>query len=92
MNPPPPHLPPQLKVMHMRIDGSTPAHERDKAVAAFQRLGPRTPRVALLSLHAAGTGLTLTAATVGLGGCVHVTLWLCGCVKEHEEEQSAKAV
>eukprot|EP00198_Chlamydomonas_reinhardtii_P008402 XP_001697739.1 SNF2 superfamily protein [Chlamydomonas reinhardtii] len=35
----------QLKVMHMRIDGSTPAHERDKAVAAFQRLGPRTPRV-----------------------------------------------
>ncbi|PNW83616.1 hypothetical protein CHLRE_05g236950v5 [Chlamydomonas reinhardtii] len=54
----------QLKVMHMRIDGSTPAHERDKAVAAFQRLGPRTPRVALLSLHAAGTGLTLTAATV----------------------------
>ncbi|KAG2440577.1 hypothetical protein HYH02_010160 [Chlamydomonas schloesseri] len=54
----------QSKVMHMRIDGSTPPPEREKAVAAFQRLGPRTPRVALLSLHAAGTGLTLTAATV----------------------------
>ncbi|GFR50030.1 hypothetical protein Agub_g12180, partial [Astrephomene gubernaculifera] len=52
------------RVPFIRIDGQVPPPQRQKAVASFQRTGPRTPRVALLALHAAGAGLTLTAASV----------------------------
>ena len=45
----------------MRIDGTTPPRERQRLVEAFQN-NPGT-RLALLSVTAAGTGLTLTAAS-----------------------------
>lgn len=45
----------------IRIDGATPAAERTRLVAAFQQ-SPGV-RVALLSVTAAGQGLTLTAAS-----------------------------
>ncbi len=45
----------------MRIDGNTPSKERTAIVAKFQD-DPDT-RIALLSITAANTGLTLTAAT-----------------------------
>jgi SWI/SNF-related matrix-associated actin-dependent regulator 1 of chromatin subfamily A len=48
-------------IPHMRIDGTTPAPRRTANVDAFQ--APASPlRAALLSLGAAGVGLTLTAA------------------------------
>ena len=53
------------KIATMRIDGSTSSADRDKAMLAFQN--PRSPiRVAILSIMAAGVGLTLTAASLVL--------------------------
>jgi len=51
----------KLKCSRMRIDGSTPSAERARLVDNFQR--DPLLRVALLSVTAAGEGLTLTAAT-----------------------------
>ncbi|PNH06002.1 DNA annealing helicase and endonuclease ZRANB3 [Tetrabaena socialis] len=51
------------RVPYIRIDGSTPPPQREAAVGRFQAPGPGGPRVALLSLRAAGQGLTLTAAS-----------------------------
>lgn len=49
-------------VPHIRIDGGTPALQRAEAVARFQ--GDAACHAALLSLTAAGTGLTLNAADI----------------------------
>jgi SWI/SNF-related matrix-associated actin-dependent regulator 1 of chromatin subfamily A len=50
----------QSKVSFIRIDGSVSASDRQAAVTRFQ--SDDTVRVAILSLRAAGQGLTLTAA------------------------------
>jgi SNF2 family DNA or RNA helicase len=49
----------QMDVPHQRLDGSTPAAERTKRVAAFQR---GESDVFLISLKAGGFGLNLTMA------------------------------
>ncbi|POI34850.1 hypothetical protein CIB84_001396 [Bambusicola thoracicus] len=49
------------KVRYIRIDGSVPSAERIRLVNQFQK-DPDT-RVAILSIQAAGQGLTFTAAT-----------------------------
>ncbi|XP_078612934.1 DNA annealing helicase and endonuclease ZRANB3-like isoform X1 [Branchiostoma floridae x Branchiostoma japonicum] len=49
------------KVKYIRIDGSVPSAERTHLVQQFQ--GDPTIKVAVLSILAAGTGLTLTAAS-----------------------------
>ncbi|KAF2076050.1 hypothetical protein CYY_002664 [Polysphondylium violaceum] len=51
------------KVEHIRIDGSTPVHSRHELVKLFQSEDSGI-KVAVLSITAAGTGLTLTAASV----------------------------
>uniref|UniRef100_A0A8C5DWV4 Zinc finger, RAN-binding domain containing 3 n=1 Tax=Gouania willdenowi TaxID=441366 RepID=A0A8C5DWV4_GOUWI len=51
----------EAKVGYIRIDGSVPSSERIKLVHKFQN-DPGT-RVAVLSIQAAGQGLTLTAAS-----------------------------
>merc|ERR1712070_705731 len=50
----------ELHTEHIRIDGHTPLNRRQEQVARFQE--NEQVRVALLSITAAGTGLTLTAA------------------------------
>jgi len=45
----------------LRLDGSTPAKARGKAVETFQQ--SETPKVFLISLKAGGTGLNLTRAS-----------------------------
>ena len=55
------------KVQFIRIDGSTPTSARGSMVTTFQEVD--AVRVAILSIKAAGMGLTLTAAsTVSCGG------------------------
>jgi SWI/SNF-related matrix-associated actin-dependent regulator 1 of chromatin subfamily A len=54
------------KVPFMRIDGATPVGERACLVERFQR--DERVRVALLSIKAAGVGLTLTAASTVVFG------------------------
>ncbi len=44
------------------LHGGTPAAERDRLVARFQRDDRRAPRLFILSIKAGGTGLTLTRA------------------------------
>ncbi|KAJ7407414.1 DNA annealing helicase and endonuclease ZRANB3 [Willisornis vidua] len=51
----------ESKVRYVRIDGSVPSAERIHLVHQFQK-DPET-RVAILSIQAAGQGLTFTAAT-----------------------------
>ncbi|GAM22936.1 hypothetical protein SAMD00019534_061110 [Acytostelium subglobosum LB1] len=53
----------KLKVSMFRIDGQTPAHTRAEYVNLFQAEKSEI-KVALLSVTAAGTGLTLTAASL----------------------------
>lgn len=48
------------KAKYIRIDGSTPSSQRQDLVNAFQ--SQDDVRVAVLSVTAAGSGLTLTAA------------------------------
>ena len=48
------------KVKFIRIDGSTPAQSRGELVNKFQQNSD--VRVAILSINAAGTGLTLTVS------------------------------
>ena len=50
------------RVPFIRIDGSVPAQKRQSLVNDFQNQG--SVRAAVLSISAAGTGLTLTAASV----------------------------
>ncbi|KAL3090173.1 hypothetical protein niasHS_006625 [Heterodera schachtii] len=49
-------------VQYIRIDGATPAHDRALYCEQFQ--SDRRTKAALLSITAAGTGITLTAASV----------------------------
>ena len=49
-----------LDTTYMRIDGSTPSKKRNENVEAFQN---KQVKVAVLSLGAASTGLTLTACS-----------------------------
>ena len=49
----------QLKERFIRIDGKTPQQERQPLVDAFQ--DPTGPRIAILSIGACNSGLTLTA-------------------------------
>ena len=51
-----------------RIDGSTPRDERTRGIDAFQR---GELRAGLLSIEAAGVGITLTRATLVLFGELH---------------------
>ena len=51
-----------------RIDGSVPAIERQGLVNAFQALPPGMPAIFLLSILAAGQGLTLTGASTAVFG------------------------
>lgn len=53
------------KIPFIRIDGSTPSSDRNDLCLEFQNPSTKT-RVAILSLTAAGIGLTLTAASVVL--------------------------
>ncbi|NXD76962.1 ZRAB3 endonuclease, partial [Halcyon senegalensis] len=68
------------KVRYIRIDGSVPSSERIHLVNQFQK-DPET-RVAILSIQAAGQGLTFTAAT-------HVVFaelyWDPGHIKQAED-------
>ncbi|XP_048809385.1 DNA annealing helicase and endonuclease ZRANB3 isoform X1 [Lagopus muta] len=68
------------KVRYIRIDGSVPSAERIHLVNQFQK-DPET-RVAILSIQAAGQGLTFTAAT-------HVVFaelyWDPGHIKQAED-------
>ena len=54
------------KVPHIRIDGSTDTNARQSLVDRFQR--DPNARVAVLSIKAAGMGLTLTAASTVIFG------------------------
>ena len=55
-------------VRTLRIDGSVPAVERAALVHTFQTLPAGTPAVFILSIQAAGQGLTLTAASTAVFG------------------------
>ncbi|XP_035487028.2 DNA annealing helicase and endonuclease ZRANB3 isoform X2 [Scophthalmus maximus] len=70
----------EAKVGYIRIDGSVPSSERIQLVNKFQS-DPET-RVAVLSIQAAGQGLTLTAAS-------HVVFaelyWNPGHIKQAED-------
>ncbi|KAJ8003681.1 hypothetical protein DPEC_G00150850 [Dallia pectoralis] len=70
----------EAKACYIRIDGSVPSSERIQLVHRFQN-DPET-RVAILSIQAAGQGLTFTAAT-------HVVFaelyWNPGHVKQAED-------
>ncbi len=65
---------------YIRIDGSTPPSERHRLVELFQR--ERAVRVALLSMTAAGTGLTLTAASTVVFAELH---WTPGVLAQAED-------
>ncbi|KAF4788165.1 DNA annealing helicase and endonuclease ZRANB3 [Turdus rufiventris] len=70
----------ESKARYIRIDGSVPSAERIHLVSQFQK-DPET-RVAILSIQAAGQGLTFTAAT-------HVVFaelyWDPGHIKQAED-------
>ncbi|XP_074684688.1 DNA annealing helicase and endonuclease ZRANB3 isoform X4 [Strix aluco] len=70
----------EKKVRYIRIDGSVPSAERIRLVNQFQK--DADTRVAILSIQAAGQGLTFTAAT-------HVVFaelyWDPGHIKQAED-------
>ena len=73
--------PPKSRVAyHIRIDGTVPSNERHALVRQFQTQ-PQT-RVALLSMTAAGVGLTLTAASTVLFAELH---WTPGVLAQAED-------
>jgi SWI/SNF-related matrix-associated actin-dependent regulator 1 of chromatin subfamily A len=65
---------------HIRIDGSTPSQERAVRVRKFQTSSHI--RVAILSMTAAGVGLTLTAATTVMFAELH---WTPGVLAQAED-------
>lgn len=67
-------------VSHIRIDGSVPAPVRAREVRKFQ--SNSKCRVALLSITAAGVGLTLTAASTVLFAELH---WTPGILAQAED-------
>jgi SWI/SNF-related matrix-associated actin-dependent regulator 1 of chromatin subfamily A len=70
----------QRKVKYIRIDGRTPSSERQRRVALFQ--SQSDVRVAVLSITAAGTGLTLTAAQTVVFAELH---WTPGVLLQAED-------
>lgn len=65
---------------YMRIDGSTPAHKRQEYVEAFQR--DDTIKIAILSIMAAGTGVTLTRVSECVFGELY---WVPGVMIQAED-------
>ena len=64
----------------MRIDGSTPSAHRLEHVSKFQHDG--SCRVAILSILAAGVGITLTAASTVIFAEMH---WTPGILEQAED-------
>jgi len=69
-----------LGTKYVRIDGSTPAEKRQKAVEQFQN--DDATRVAVLSITACGQGLTLTAAHTVVFGELY---WVPGQMVQAED-------
>lgn len=67
-------------IAYIRIDGSTPPGKRPKLVERFQE--DEQVRVAVLSITAAGTGLTLTAAQTVVFAELY---WVPGCMQQAED-------
>ena len=65
---------------YMRIDGSTPAHKRQQNVETFQN--DPTIRIAILSIMAAGTGVTLTRVSECVFGELY---WVPGVMIQAED-------
>lgn len=70
----------EARFEYMRIDGSTPAHIRNENVDAFQN--NETMRIAILSISAAGTGLTLTRVSECVFGELY---WVPGVMIQAED-------
>ena len=68
------------KYKYMRIDGSTPAKTRQANVEAFQK--DDTIRIAILSIMAAGTGVTLTRVSECVFGELY---WVPGVMIQAED-------
>ena len=68
------------KYNYMRIDGSTPAARRQANVEAFQT--DETMRIAILSIMAAGTGVTLTRVSECVFGELY---WVPGVMIQAED-------
>jgi superfamily II DNA or RNA helicase len=71
----------QRKIRYEYLDGSTPAAEREKRVAAFQTGGSD---LFLISLRAGGTGLNLTAADY----VVHLDPWWNPAVEDQASDRA----
>lgn len=56
------------KIGYIRIDGSTSGQERQRLCSKFQSSSHNDIRIALLSITAAGVGLTLTSASIVIFG------------------------
>jgi len=67
-------------ISYMRIDGSTPAIKRQSNVAAFQESDDM--RIAILSIMAAGTGITLTRVSECVFGELY---WVPGVIIQAED-------
>ena len=65
---------------YMRIDGSTPAHRRQENVQNFQT--DSNMRIAILSIMAAGTGVTLTRVSECVFGELY---WVPGVMIQAED-------
>lgn len=70
----------EASIPFMRIDGSTPAHTRQQNVESFQT--DATIRIAILSLMAAGTGVTLTRVSECVFGELY---WVPGVMIQAED-------
>ncbi|GMT19734.1 hypothetical protein PFISCL1PPCAC_11031, partial [Pristionchus fissidentatus] len=70
----------QRNITSIRIDGSTPTHKRGGLCTSFQE--DSSVRVAVLSITAAGQGITLTAASVVIFAEIY---WLPGCMQQAED-------
>jgi len=70
------------KVAFMRIDGSVDAKKRAAHVKSFQEDSAKKCRVALLSITAAGVGLTLTKASLVVFAELH---WTPGILLQAED-------
>ena len=70
----------QAGISYMRIDGSTPAHKRQANVKAFQ--DDAGMRIAILSIMAAGTGVTLTRVSECVMGELY---WVPGVMIQAED-------
>lgn len=70
----------QAGLSYMRIDGATPAHKRQANVKAFQE--DPGMRIAILSIMAAGTGVTLTRVSECVMGELY---WVPGVMIQAED-------